>query len=65
MIVHNMLADITEDRLGAYFSKFGLVKNVFLIMSKAVIATGYIVLKVTMDRKTFLDILTCRERNNW
>lgn len=57
-------ADITENRLNTYFSKFELVENVSLITSKAGIVTGDFVLQVTMDRKTFLDIpdtLACRQ----
>lgn len=56
MTVYAVPVDITENRLGAYFSNFGLVEAVSPIMSKACITTGDFVPQVTMDRKCFLDI---------
>lgn len=44
---------IMEDFLGAFFFKYGHVSPV---ISKAVIATGDIVLQVTVTWKNFLDI---------
>lgn len=56
MTVYGVPADITENRLAAYFSNFGLVEAVSPIMSKACITTGDLVPQVTMGRKCFLDI---------
>lgn len=59
-----VLANIPEDRLAAYFSKFGFINDVSQIMSKAGISTRDFVLQVIMDRKLFLDIpdtLACRQ----
>lgn len=61
-IAHKVPADITEDRLGEYFSKFRLAEYVFLIISMAGIATGDFILQVTMDRKLFLVILDILSR---
>lgn len=47
--VHRVPANITEDQLSTYFSKFGLVEDISPIMDKADIATMDFVLQVTMN----------------
>lgn len=54
--VHGVPLDICEDHLGALFSKYGQVEEVLSIMSKAGIATGDIMLQVTLTRQAFGEI---------
>lgn len=49
MTVHRVPANITEDQLSTYISKFGLVEDISPIMDKADIATMDFVLQVTMN----------------
>lgn len=49
MTVRGDPADISENWLGDYFSKFGLVEDVFPIMSKMGIVTGIFVLQVVVE----------------
>lgn len=46
--VHGVPVDISEDRMGAFFAKYELVEEVCAVISKSGIATGDIVLQVTM-----------------
>lgn len=55
--------DITEERIGVFFSQF---REVAAVSGKTGIATGDYVLQITLIRKNFVydpDILTCRSRN--
>lgn len=45
-----VIVDIYEDYLGAFFFKYGQVEEVSAIMSKVGIATGDIMLQVTLTR---------------
>lgn len=63
--VHGVPVDVSTDRMGAYFSKFGSVEEVKAITGKSGIATGDIELQVTITRSSFMEIpnvLLCRER---
>lgn len=57
--------NINKDHLGAFFSQFGLVRDVALVISKVGIDTD-IELQVTVIHKSFLDIsdtLICHRKN--
>lgn len=58
--------EITDDRLGGYFSQYGRVEDVTSIPSKAGIVTGDYKGHVMVTRKSFLDIpdtlLCCQSR---
>lgn len=63
--VLGMPVDICEDRIEAFFSKYGDVEGVNASISKSGIATGDIVLQVTLTRQAFGEIpniLMCREK---
>lgn len=63
--VHGVPVDITVDRIGAFFAQYGKVEEVSGVISKANIATGNIVLQVTLIRRSFADIpniLVSREK---
>lgn len=63
--VHGVPVDITVDRMGAFFAQYGKVKEVPGVISKVDIATGNIVLQVTLTRRSFSDIpniLVSREK---
>lgn len=51
--VHGVPVDICEDRLGDIFSKYGQVEEVSAITTKSGIATGDVMLHVTLARQTF------------
>lgn len=51
--VHGVPADISDDRMGSFFSKFGQVEEVSAIMGKTGIATGDMVLQVILNRPAF------------
>lgn len=60
-----MPVDITDDLMGPFFTQYGQVEDVSAIISKTGIATGDIVLQVTMNRKSFSEIpniLMCQEK---
>lgn len=64
--VHGVPIDISEDRLGAFFAHYGKVEKVTGVISKAGIATGDIVLEITLTCQNFIDIpniLMCREKD--
>lgn len=44
--VHGVPVDISEDRMGAFFSKFGKVEEVKALLGKPGIATGDVELQV-------------------
>lgn len=63
--VHGVPIDSTEVRLGEFFAQYGKVDEVVGVTSKAGIATGDIVLEITLTRKSIADIpniLMYRER---
>lgn len=63
--VHGVPIDITEDRLGEFFAQYSKVDEVAGVTSKAEIATGDIVLDISLTRKSIADIpniLMYRER---
>lgn len=63
--VHGVPVDIPEERMGAFFAKYGQVQEVSAVRSKAGIATGDIVLQVVLTWQSFQNIpyiLTCREQ---
>lgn len=63
--VHGVPVDICEDIIGAFFSQYGSVYKVSSIKSKAGIATGDMVLYVTLTRQDFGEVpytLMCPER---
>lgn len=54
-----------KDRMGAFFSKYGQVNEVKVLISKSGIATGDMELQVTVNRKSFGEIpniLVCQEK---
>lgn len=64
LTVNVVPTDITDERLGYYFSKFEQVSNVTPVISKMSIAIGYFIIQMTISRKRFLsilDTLTCRD----
>lgn len=63
--VHGVPEDICDDRMRALFSKYDEVEEVNAIINKSGIATGDMVLQVTLTRKSFGEIpkiLMCREK---
>lgn len=53
-ITVNVVAlDVSEDRLGSFLAQYGQVEEVTATISKAGIATGDFVLKVTSTRNSF------------
>lgn len=57
--------DISEDRMGSFFTKYSEVSEVKALMSKANIATGDMELYITVNRKNFQEIpniLVCRDK---
>lgn len=56
--VHGVSVNITEDRMEAFYAQYGKVEEVSGVISKAGIATGDIVLQVTL----IPNVLMCRER---
>lgn len=63
--MHGVPIDISEDRLGAFFAQYGKVEWVAGIVSKAGIATGDVLIEITLTRKNFNDIpniIMCRDR---
>lgn len=63
--VYGIPVDITEDRMGTFFSQYEQVEEVSAVISKAGIATRDFVLQVTLTRRSIADIpnlLMCREK---
>lgn len=63
--IHGVPVDISGDRLGAFFVQYGGVEQVSASVSKVGLATGDIVLHVTLTRRSFGEIhntLMCWER---
>lgn len=54
--VHGVHVDITEVQMRAFFTQYGKVEEVSGVISKAGIATGDIVIQVTLTRRSFNDI---------
>lgn len=57
--------DISDNRMGTFFTKFGEVNKVKALMRKAGIETGDMEVHITLNRKQFLEIpniLVCRDR---
>lgn len=64
MTVHRIPVDIPDDRMGAFFTKFGEVNEVKALSSKAGIETGDMEIQITLNRKDFQEIpniLVCRD----
>lgn len=65
-IIHGVSVDISEDRMGAFFSKYGQVEEVSTVVSKSDIATGDFVIQVTLTHQSFgeiANVLMCREKS--
>lgn len=63
--IHGVSVDISEDRMGSFFTKYSEVSEVKALMSKANIATVDMELYITVNRKNFQEIpniLVCRDR---
>lgn len=58
MAIHGVSVDITEDRMEAFFAQYGKVEEVTGVIIKAGIATGDIVLQVTLTRMNFANTPT-------
>lgn len=56
IIVHGAPADICEAPMGAFFSKYGPIEEVFSIISKSGIAKCDMVLHVKLTREVFGEI---------
>lgn len=55
--LHGMPMDIEEeDLVGAFFTEYGQVEEITVVRSKTGIATGDIILQVTMSHKYFLEV---------
>lgn len=57
--------DISEDKMGAFFTKYGEVHEVKALTSKFGIATGDMEVQITADQQNFRDIqnvLVSREK---
>lgn len=54
-----MPADISEDRMGFFFAKYGQVDEVGVVMSKSSIGTVNIVFQVTLTDRALARSLMC------
>lgn len=54
--VHCVPVDISEDRMEAFFAKYRQVNEIIAVISKSGIATGDIVIQVTLTRQNFGEI---------
>lgn len=63
--IHGVPVDITTNRMGAFFTKYGEVNEVKALSSKSGIETGDMEVQITLDQHNFREIpntLVCRKR---
>lgn len=63
--IHGVPVDITTNRMGSFFTKYGEVNEVKALSSKSGIETGDMEVQITLDQHNFREIpntLVCRKR---